>query len=216
MGWFNRHRSYPKFYEEYLEKFKDPRSTIDTARFVVFDTETTGLNPSSDRILSIGTVGIQNFEIDVSDSFECYLQQAHFNATTVEIHGILKTGKIIKIEEQDALIKFLAHIGNAVLVAHHAAFDIAMINEGLKRMNLPKLKNKVVDTGELYRKTKYIKDNQVYSLDALCDLFKITKHDRHTASGDAFLTALIFLKTIALLRKKKRSLKLRDLTGWMQ
>ena len=134
MGWFNRHRSYPKFYEEYLQKFKGPNPTIDTVRFVVFDTETTGLNPSSDRILSIGTVGIRNFEIDVSDSFECYLQQAHFNATTVEIHGILKTGKIIKIEEQDALIKFLAHIGNAVLVAHHAAFDIAMINEGLKRM----------------------------------------------------------------------------------
>lgn len=215
MSWFNRHRSYPKFYEEYLAKFNGPRFTIDTARFVVFDTETTGLNPSSDRILSIGTVGIRNFEIDVSDSFECYLQQAHFNATTVEIHGILKTGKIIKIEEQDALIKFLDYIGNAILVAHHAAFDIAMINEGLKRMNLPKLKNKVVDTGELYRKTKYIKDHQVYSLDTLCDLFKITKHDRHTASGDAFLTALIFLKTIALLRRKKRSLKLRDLTGWM-
>lgn len=214
MSWFSRQKQYPEFYNAYLNTFKGSKTELKDTRFVVFDTETTGLNPKTDRILSIGTVGITNFQIDVSDNFECYLEQAQFNASTVEIHGILKAGNIVKIEEVDAIKQFLDYIGNAILVAHHAAFDIAMINEALYKMQLPKLKNKVIDTGELYRKSKYLKDNKPYSLDTLCDLFKITKHDRHTASGDAYLTALVFLKVSALLRKKKKKLSLRDFTSW--
>ena len=214
MRWFNRHSSYPDFYRDYLEAFKKNQPDLDNTRFVVFDTETTGLDPKSDRILSIGTVGIKNFKINVSDNYECYIEQSHFNASTVEIHGILKYGSIIKTQEHLAIEQFIDHIGNAILVAHHAAFDIAMINEALSRMQLPKLKNKVIDTGALYRKTKYIKDHKPHSLDSLCDEFNIVKHDRHTASGDAFLTALIFLKVSALLRKKKKKLSLRDLIGW--
>lgn len=214
MSWFNRQNTYPDFYQNYLDSFKAKNSELKNTRFVVFDTETTGLNPKSDRILSIGTVGITNFQIDVSDSLECYLEQSHFDASTVEIHGILKSGNISKIEEVDAIKKFLEHVGNAVLVAHHASFDVAMINESLFRMKLPKLKNKVVDTGNLYRKSRYIKEDKPYSLDALCKVFNITKHDRHTASGDAYLTALIFLRVSVLLRKKKKKLTLKDFIGW--
>jgi len=78
-------------------------------------------------------------------------------------------------------------------------------------MDLPKLKNKLVDTGQLYKKTKYVKDHTHYSLDQLCNTFHITMHDRHTASGDAYLTAVLFLKFAALLKKKKnRDLRLSD------
>ncbi|WP_299336234.1 PolC-type DNA polymerase III [uncultured Psychroserpens sp.] len=213
MSWFKR-QTYPEFYTNYLESFKGKSNTLETIRFVVFDTETTGLNPKSDRILSIGTVAVTNFQIDVADSLELYVKQEQFNAKTVEIHGLLKEGLITKTEETQAIQQFLAHIENAVLVAHHIAFDVAMINEALKRMNLPKLKNKVVDTGTLYKKTKYLKDETHYSLDELCATFNITMHDRHTASGDAYLTAVLFLKLTALLRQKKSRLSLRDLTGW--
>lgn len=210
MGWFTR-KIYPDFYNAYAESFKHKNKSIETTRFVVFDTETTGLNPNKDLILSIGTVTVQNASINVADSLECYLQQDHFNADTVEIHGILKAGQITKIEETEAIKQFLKHIEGAVLVAHHIAFDVAMINQALKRMDLPKLKNKLVDTGQLYKKTKYVKDNKHYGLDALCDMFHITMHDRHTASGDAYLTAILFLKFTALLKaKKNRNLRLRD------
>ncbi|WP_281846590.1 3'-5' exonuclease [Olleya namhaensis] len=210
MGWFKRH-IYPDFYNAYAETFSHPNNSLDTTRFVVFDTETTGLQPKTDKILSIGCVAITNGAIDVADSFERYLIQNQFNANTVKIHGILKNGTIVKTTQHDAIIQFLDYIKNAVLVAHHAAFDVAMINQALKQMALPKLKNKVIDTGQLYKKTKYVKNQKYYSLDALCHLFNITMHDRHTASGDAYLTAILFLKLSALLKtKKNRELKLRD------
>jgi len=86
-----------------------------------------------------------------------------------------------------------------------------MINAGLKRMGLPKLKNKVLDTGILFKKTNLCKNKEKhYSLDHLSDIFNLKKHDRHTASGDAFLTGLIFLKIISNL-KKSRNIKLKDL-----
>lgn len=208
MRWF-KSKTYPEFWNSYANSFHKKYSLEDT-RFVVFDTETTGLNPKQDRLLSIGTVTIINFQIDVADQLECYIKQKHFNTKTVEIHGILKEGSLHKIEEKEAIKQFLKHIEGAILVAHHVHFDVAMINEALKRLGLPKLKNKTVDTGILYRKTKYIKTDKHYSLDDLCNKFNITMHDRHTASGDAYLTAILFLKLCALLKAKNKRLTLRD------
>jgi len=96
------------------------------------------------------------------------------------------------------------------LVAHHAAFDIAMINAGLKRMGLPKLKNKVLDTGHLFQKTKLDSSKAHFSLDELAKRFNIPLHDRHTASGDAFITSLVFLKLVSELNKNN-TVQLKDL-----
>jgi len=205
-----KHKKYPEFWKTYLKKFKlkQPR-TIKTTRFVVFDTETTGLDILQDRILSIGAVAINENVIDVSDSFEMYLEQEKFKADTVEIHGLLKKGNLTKVAEKEALEMFINYLGNSVIIAHHAAFDIEMINKALKRMNLPKLKNKSIDTGTLYKKLEGKKD-QHFNLDVLCDEFNIPKHDRHTASGDAFITSLLFLKIISKL-KNERTIHYSDL-----
>ena len=209
ISWF-KHKNHPSFWKTYSKKFKLKKPTsIETTRFVVFDTETTGLNSSTDKILSIGAISIVNNTIEVADSFEIYLKQEEFNPKTVEIHGILKEGEIIKINEERAIEKFINYIGNSVLVAHHAAFDIEMINTSLKRLKLPKLKNKRIDTGILYKKLAGKKDNH-FSLDVLCKEFNIPKHDRHTASGDAYITALLFLKIISKL-KQERNLNYSDL-----
>lgn len=209
LSWF-KHKKYPDFWKAYIKAFKtkQPKS-IETTRFVVFDTETTGLNIVNDRILSIGAIGINNNQIAVSDTFEYYLIQDEFNAETVEIHGLLKEGVFDKTSEKEAIEKFLKYLGNSVIIAHHAAFDIEMMNAALKRLNLPKLKNKFIDTGILYKKLEGKKDNH-FNLDVLCEEFNIPKHDRHTASGDAFITALLFLKIISKL-KKERTIHYSDL-----
>lgn len=201
-SWFT-YKKYPNFWKNYLNTFKLKQAkTIETTRFIVFDTETTGLDLLTDRILSIGAIAIINNTIDVSDSIEFYLKQDEFNAKTVEIHGLLKEGNLTKFTEEITIENFINYIGNSVLVAHHAAFDIEMINAALKRMNLPKLKNKSIDTGILYKKLEGKKDNH-FNLDVLCKEFNIPKHDRHTASGDAFITALAFLKIISKLKKER-------------
>lgn len=210
MNWFKR-KSYPEFWQRYQSHFNTAQEqNLNAIRFVVFDTETTGLNPNSDKILSIGCVAVYDMKIKISDQFEFYVKQQQFNPETVKIHGLLKEGVVSKVDEETAIIDFLAFIKNAVLVAHHAAFDVAMINAALKRMGLPKLKNKVLDTGHLFHKTKQNASQSHFSLDDLSQRFKIPLHDRHTASGDAYITALLFLKLVSQLNKNQ-NLKLNDL-----
>ncbi len=210
MNWLKR-KSYPEFWETYTSYFsKSQNQDIERVRFVVFDTETTGLDIKNDRILSIGCIAITALKIKVSDQMEVYLRQEFFNVETVKIHGLLKEGKRHKIEEYEAIKQFLDYIKNAVLVAHHAAFDIGMINQALQRLNLPKLKNKVLDTGHLFQKTERDTSKRLHSLDDLAKRFNIPMHDRHTASGDAYITALLFLKVIAKLNINS-SLTLRNL-----
>jgi len=210
MAWFKR-KIYPQFWQNYAAHFKEKQQReLKDTRFIIFDTETTGLNPKKDRVLSIGCIGVENSKIKVVDQLESYLKQDHFNADTVKIHGLLKEGKLSKIEEEKAIIEFLNYVENAVLVAHHAAFDIAMINNALKRMNLPKLKNKALDTGHLFQKTKLDTSKEHFGLDELSSIFKIPLHDRHTASGDAYITAVLFIKILSILNKDKK-LKLKDL-----
>lgn len=193
LNWFNKIvKEHPKFWETYLTYFEENQSK--EKRYVVFDCETTGLDYKSDRILSIGAVAIQNNEIIVNDYLEVFLQQDVFKAETVLIHGILREGKEEKIVEAEAVIRFLEFVKDATLVGHHVDFDIEMINQSLTRLDLGKLKNQSMDTDIMYQKLKYLPYEQHTSLDELCTIYKIKKSDRHTASGDAFITALLFLK----------------------
>jgi len=209
--WFSNKnkKNLPDFWTKYSSYFENRNSKkiIGKTRFIAFDTETTGFDYKSDRILCIGAVAIQDMSIDVSDQLELYLEQDVFNSETVEIHGIRKNHDFITVPESDAIEMFLAFIQDAVLIAHHADFDRRMINSALQRQGLGSLKNRFLDTGVLFRKAKHViysKERKYnhYSLDELCDDLKISKSDRHTAAGDAFITALAFLKIISKLKIK--------------
>ncbi|HCO82254.1 MAG TPA: 3'-5' exonuclease, partial [Arenibacter sp.] len=118
------------------------------------------------------------------------------------------------ISESAAMEELLGFLNNAIIVAHHAIFDITMINRALERNGLPRLKNKVLDTSHLYKKTlltsNVFKKKEHYSLDELAEKFDISKKDRHTALGDAYITAIAFLKIRNRL-KGKGQLRLKDL-----
>lgn len=207
--WFTKNKTdYPDFWIAYLEHFKNIKKTpIQDTRFVAFDTETTGFDQKEDRVLSIGAVAFTGKNIPINDSLELYLEQDVFNPETVEIHELMKSSDFEKISELEALKAFLVYIKNAVLIAHHSNFDKGMINEMLSRHGLGKLKNKFIDTGVLFTKSKHIiyRENlkSHYSLDDLCKELNVPKVDRHTASGDALITAVIFLKILSRLNKRK-------------
>ncbi|RIA10175.1 DNA polymerase-3 subunit epsilon [Flavobacteriaceae bacterium MAR_2010_72] len=203
----SRRPNYPEYWLAYEALFTTkPTELLSDTRFVVLDTETTGFDYELDRILSIGAVDIVNYEINVANAFEIYLQQERFNEQTVAIHGLIQHERIETLTEKEAIPQLLNYIGNSVLVAHHAKFDMTMINHMLKRHNLPPLKNRVLDTVNLYRATR-IKSNLIqqdrFSLDDIAEHYAIDICDRHTAAGDALITALIFLKTTTLLGRKK-------------
>ena len=187
----------PDFWNAYKASFQPglPKSVSETS-FVVLDTETTGFDFKKDRILSIGALKIQNGVIKAKEAFEVFLKQTTFDAKTVEIHGILKKGKVEQISELEGLEILLNLLKNSVLVAHHVGFDVGMINMALMRNGLPKLMNPELDTSRLFhrslRKSKR-SSNGHYSLDELSEHFNIPQTDRHTALGDAYITAIAFL-----------------------
>ena len=209
--WKKTEKNYPEFWKEYellfSKKNKFNNSITDT-RFVALDTETTGFDIKNDRILSIGAIAISNLTIKVSDQLESYIRQERFNEKSVAIHGIRKNDEIAKISEIEALQRLVKYVGNNIIIAHHAAFDKGMIQEALTRNGLGKLKNPFLDTGVLFKRTKHevyasqIKEKH-YTLDEVGQELKLPMNDRHTASGDAFITALAFLKILSRLKIEK-------------
>ncbi|MCB0746334.1 MAG: 3'-5' exonuclease [Ignavibacteriales bacterium] len=180
------------------------RIPISEAKFVVLDVESNGLDPQKDKILSIGAVTFSDNQIDVSNSFELFLEQSEFSSEAVLIHGILKNGNLEKISEQEAMKKLVRYIDNKIIVGHSITFDIAIINETLKKYVDDKLQNKYLDTVNLYKRLKGgdYKDSNPTSLDILSDEFNIPKSDRHNAAGDAMITAILFLKIVSRLKQR--------------
>ncbi len=205
----------PAFWTAYEESFlKELPQNLNDVRFVVLDTETTGLDIHRDRILCIGALVLKDKTIQVSETLEIYLKQEHYKLESVKIHGIIKNERKHCCSEEESIPRILSFIRNSVLVAHHAHFDISMINKALKRQNLPPLMNKVIDTGVLYKKTlinsPLLERKESYSLDHLAMKFNISKKDRHTALGDAYITAMAFLHILNRI-EDKGELSLKDL-----
>ncbi|MEM8893238.1 MAG: 3'-5' exonuclease [Bacteroidota bacterium] len=220
MSWFKGlfgkdDRPIPDYWNHYLELFKTktPSNTaIKDLRFVVLDTETTGFDKDK-KILSIGAIALQGGRIAMQDSFEALLHQVDManNAEAISVHGITPTassnGQVIETVLED----WVEYIGNAILVAHNAQYDIGMLNGMIQTQFDGKLKNKVLDTADLaIRLEKYGEDPSTikrseYTLDELCNRYNIEVHDRHTAAGDAFLTAKLLL--LLLTKAEKRGIK---------
>lgn len=206
-------RDFKTTWKQYQSSLKDLPEDVGKLRMVVLDTETTGFDRVDDRILSIGALVVQDQRIEVGDSFERYIEQTVYNEESAKIHGLLQTGHKDQISEPQGIMELLDYLKSSVLVAHHAGFDVGMIDMCLKRMGLPGLKNPIVDTSALYYNTQpTIKRNRNYrhfTLDQLAETYKVDTKDRHTALGDAYITARILLRLISdhKIRTKKELLR---------
>ncbi len=187
-----------------------PETPIDQVRFVVLDSETTGLDPRKDRIVTIGAIAVMNNEILIEDSFEALLKVA-YNSSAVTVHGVTREESLAGLDEPAALKNFLEYLGNGVIVGHHIGHDVETFNAGYERHFGFRLQNPSLDTMNLTLNLE--RDGafagrppiQEFSLDALCALFNIVPHDRHTAPGDAFMTALVFQRLLRLAAKHQRT-----------
>ncbi|MEO6177281.1 MAG: 3'-5' exonuclease [Flavobacterium circumlabens] len=184
----NINKEHPDFWKDYLMKFETKPN-----RFVVLSTETSGLNPNKDVILSLGAFSVVDDSVVIKDSFESVLLQYKFLQDNGLSNEFIIESKLIKMEEPAAIEAFINFLGNAVLVGHHINFDVEMINSALERLDCGRLKNEALDVDMMYRKLMDINDKQ-FSLDDLCDLYKIPKSDRNSSSEDAYRISLLFLK----------------------
>ena len=182
---------------------------VEAVRFVVLDTETTGLDPRRDSIVSIGAVGVSDSQIVLGDTFEAVVRVRYNNAATL-VHGITRDEARAGVVEVDAVSAFLDYLGDGVIVGHHIGHDIAMLDAVCRRHFDRSLLNRHLDTGGLFL---HLERDGVFadqaplkelSLDALCERFGILPYDRHTAPGDAFLTAQILLRLMRLAARSGR------------
>jgi DNA polymerase-3 subunit epsilon len=174
------------------------------SRFVVFDQETTGLDPRKDHIVSIGAVAVADGGISLDDVFEAVIQTAEITPAVL-IHGITPAESRSGVTEAEAVEKFLAFIGDSILVGHHVGFDRAILLAAAGRAGR-KVHFEALDTMRLTlalveRQLLAFDAGQGFSLDALCELFHIPPHGRHTAPGDAFLTAQVFVRLLRLCER---------------
>lgn len=207
--------------QNYLDANQHPLSTRaswEKFRFVSMDSESTGLDPRKDALISIAGVGVCEGEICLWDQFSVILPIA-YNTSSVTVHGITREEAAGGVEEPEALEQFISWLRDGVIVGHHIQHDLILLNSALQRHFSCQLSNVVVDTMEAYLT---VSDQggfagwdkpAGFSLDALCDHFQIVPHDRHTALGDAFLTAQVLLRI--LKEAGKYGLwNLQDLHAW--
>jgi DNA polymerase-3 subunit epsilon len=184
----NINKEYPDFWKDYLTKFETKPN-----RFVVLSTETSGLNPNKDVILSLGAFSVVDDGIVIKDNFESVLLQYKFLQDNGLSNEFIIESKMIKMPEPEALEAFINFLGNAILVGHHINFDIEMLNSALERLDCGRIKNEALDVDVMYRKLMDVNDKQ-FSLDDLCEIYKIPKSDRNSSAEDAYRIALLFLK----------------------
>ena len=186
-------------YRKYFEATWSDDTEIDRVRFVVLDSETTGFDPRSDRIVTIGAVAVQNGEILLGDSFEALLRVTR-NTDAVTVHGVTRDESLRGMEEPEALELFLDYLRDGVIAGHHIGHDIAMLDAACERHWGFQLSNRCLDTVSL---THHLEQAGAFSgrpqirsftLDALCEMFGVIPYDRHTAGGDALITAQVFLR----------------------
>ena len=166
-------------------------------RFVVFDIETTGLNPKHDKIIEIGGVRIEGGQ--VTDTFSALIDPHEpLSEKIKELTGIEDEHLIGQPGIEEILPRFLEFARGAVLVAHNAGFDTGFVREACSRHGYP-YEMTSVDTLGLSR--LLLKDLKRHRLNLVAKHLGVKLENHHRALDDATATAEVFLKLASRLKE---------------
>ena len=199
-----RNESRPEYYDFNLFNFQE--SGIDLDRklseltYTVFDTETTGLEPSNgDEIIQVGAVRVVNGRLLRQEIFDQLVDpRIPLKPEGIPIHGITEDMVHGQPTIDVVLPAFHEFCSDTVLVAHNAAFDMRFLQ--LKEISTGiRFQQPVLDTLLL---SAVIHPNQEsHRLESIAERLGINVIGRHTALGDAFVTGEVFLKMAGLLNE---------------
>ena len=164
------------------------------AREIILDTETTGIDPRDHRVIEIGCLEIEDF-IPTGRTFHRYINPDRLiEADAERVHGISNARVANEPRFHEVCDELLDFFGDAVLIAHNAAFDRGFVNAELRRIGrAPPPEHRWVCTLQLAQKRYPGMHN---SLDALCRRYNVslTERDKHGALLDARLLAAVYLE----------------------
>ena len=165
---------------------------------VVFDTETTGLKPKKDEILSIGAVIIKGDQILTSQTFEVFLKPSKkISEKSITIHNIRPCDLEDAQEPHEGIDAFLHFIGSRTLIGYYLEFDVEMINKYIKPWLGISLPNRQIEVSALYfdKKINLIPQGNIdLRFDTIMRNLNIPNMGQHNAVNDAIMTAMIYLK----------------------
>ncbi|MEO5676240.1 MAG: exonuclease domain-containing protein [Usitatibacter sp.] len=198
--------SRPEYYDFDLFRVADSAKGLLGQRlldlsFTVFDTETTGVEPSAgDRIISIGAVRIVNGRLLKQEIFEQLVDpQRSVPRDSIRIHGIQPADLAGQPTLREALPGFHRFCEDTVLVAHNAAFDMRFLELGEAETGV-RFTQPVLDT--LLLSAVVHRNFPDHSLEAIAERLGVPVIGRHTALGDALVTSEIFLKLVKVLAEQ--------------
>jgi len=199
-----RHAPRPEFYDFDLFKISDTTladTPLRKQHYVVFDTETTGIRPSEgDELVSIGAVRIVNGRILTGETFERLINPGRrIPVSSVRIHGITDEMARDKPPARIVLPQFKNFVGDGVLVAYNAAFDMRFLELKQDEAGV-RFDNPVLDAQLL---SIHVSGEALdHSLMATAERLEVAVVGRHTALGDAMATAAIWIKLLDLLEAR--------------
>lgn len=166
--------------------------------FVVFDTETTGLDPATDEVVQLGAVRVVNGKIVAGEVFETLVNPGiTIPKRSTDVHGISTAMVADAPVFSDVCAKFHAFSKDSVFVAHNAAFDMAFLHKQAPKIG-QRFDQPVLDT--VLMSAAIFGGSAVHTLDAICDRLEIVipENQRHTAMGDAVATAGVLVAMMAI------------------
>lgn len=183
------------------ENMKNQKSyeLINNLSFCVFDLETTGGNHQTDKIIEIGLVKIEKFQIVDQKSYlikpEVHIPEFIQKLTSIKDSDVDDAPLI-----EDVIDDILAFMGGSILVAHNTSFDVPFFNSVLKRLGKEELSNKAICTNLM---TKYMIPNLLSSnLNYMSKIFGLTHQKAHRALDDAKASADLLLKYLSIFVDK--------------
>ena len=178
---------------------------VSNVTFVVFDTETTGFSPTTDRIVEVGVVKFRNGEV-IGEKSWLINPQRDIPYWATKVHGITDAMVKDKPTFKEIYPEFQEFIHGSVLMAHNARFDISFVKAEAKRAGEPVPPNLVIDSLNLFR--KWYPKSQSHSVEAVARNAKVSTDTLHRALADSLYVFLIFDKT---LQERESPAKLRDI-----
>jgi DNA polymerase-3 subunit epsilon len=174
------------------------RTPIESARWVVLDCETSGLDPARDRLLSIGAIAVSAGAIRLADSFNALVRQEIPSAPdNILIHGIGGDAQRGGRPLAEVVVLLRAYAGDGVPVAFHAPFDAGILaRHGLK------LAAHWIDLATLMPVLFPGRAPRQCTLDHWLAAFAVPPHGRHDALGDAFAAAQLLLVVLAEMKRQ--------------
>lgn len=179
----NMGKDFPEFWKNYLLQLE-----TQTTRKVALYLETTGINPSKDKIISIGAIVIENNQIRIENYLEIELNKAD---------KII--GKDLDYNDIQAIESLVNFIGNSTIIGHRVHYDIEILNEYLSKIQCGRLKNNVFDIEVMHGKI-IDQNSKQFSLTELLNIYKVTSSEIPTSANMSFSIALLFLKLKSRLK----------------